>query len=85
LEAPLDQNSRCAEVARNTQRLREAVEKVMDDNPLDALVHSDIDLKERSEREQAVAQSRVVAQFGGGARVADGALFENVDAVGERQ
>jgi hypothetical protein len=48
-------------------------------------VHSDIDLKERSEREQAVAQSRVVAQFGGGAGAADGAFFENVDAVGERQ
>ncbi len=38
-EAPLDQNPRCAEVARNTQRLREAVEKVMDDNALDALVY----------------------------------------------
>src|SRR5262249_41064913 len=34
-EAPLDQNQRCAEVARNIQRLREAVEKVMDDNTLD--------------------------------------------------
>jgi hypothetical protein len=40
---------------------------------------------ERSEREQAVAESRVAAQFGGGAGVSDGALFENVDAVGERQ
>jgi amidase len=38
-EAPLDQNPRCAEVARNTQRLREAVEKVMGDNTLDALVY----------------------------------------------
>jgi amidase len=38
-EAPLDQNPRCAEVARNTQRLREAVEKVMGDNMLDALVY----------------------------------------------
>src|SRR5690348_5832365 len=40
---------------------------------------------ERSEREQAVAQSRVAAQFDGGAGVADGALFENVDAIGEHQ
>ena len=38
-EAPLDQNPRCAEVARNTQRLREAVEEVMGDNMLDALVY----------------------------------------------
>ena len=38
-EPPLDQNPRCDEVARNTQRLREAVEKVMDDNMLDALVY----------------------------------------------
>src|SRR5499433_3222314 len=38
-EAPLDQNPRCAEVARNIQRLREAVEKVMGDNALDALVY----------------------------------------------
>src|SRR5437870_3999713 len=38
-EAPLDQNPRCAEVAQNTQRLREAVEKVMGDNLLDALVY----------------------------------------------
>src|SRR3954470_6488321 len=38
-EAPLDQNPRCAEVARNTQRMREAVEKLMSDNTLDALVY----------------------------------------------
>ena len=49
------------------------------------MLHSDIDLNERSEREQAVAQDRVVAQFGGGAGVADAALLENVDAVSEGQ
>lgn len=48
-------------------------------------VYSDFDLNERSEREQAMAQRRVVAQFGSGAGMADAALFENVDPVGERQ
>jgi amidase len=38
-EPPLDQNARCAQVAQNTQRMRESVQKVMDDNTLDALVY----------------------------------------------
>jgi amidase len=36
-EPPLD--SRCAQVAENMQRMRESVQKVMDDNALDALVY----------------------------------------------
>ncbi|MEA2743117.1 MAG: amidase [Acetobacteraceae bacterium] len=38
-EPPLDQNPRCAQVAQNTQRMRESVQKVMDDHTLDALVY----------------------------------------------
>src|SRR5262245_24234414 len=38
-EPPLDQNPRCAQVAQNMQRMRESVQKVMDDNTLDALVY----------------------------------------------
>jgi len=38
-EPPLAENARCAQVAQNTQRMREAVQKVMDDNTLDALVY----------------------------------------------
>jgi len=38
-EPPLDQNARCAQVAQNMQRMRESVQKVMDDNTLDALVY----------------------------------------------
>jgi amidase len=38
-EPPLDQNLRCAQVAQNTQRMRESVQKVMDDQRLDALVY----------------------------------------------
>src|SRR5262245_29465251 len=38
-EPPLTENPRCAQVAQNTQRMREAVQKVMDDNTLDALVY----------------------------------------------
>jgi amidase len=38
-EPPLDQNPRCAQVAQNTQRMRESVQKVMDDQRLDALVY----------------------------------------------
>ena len=38
-EPPLDQNPRCAQVARNTQRMRESVQKVMDEHTLDALVY----------------------------------------------
>jgi len=38
-EPPLDQNPRCAQVAQNTQRMRESVQKVMDDHALDALVY----------------------------------------------
>ena len=39
-EPPLDQNARCAQVAQNMQRMRESLDKVMDDNALDALVYS---------------------------------------------
>ena len=38
-EPPLTENPRCAQVAQNMQRMREAVQKVMDDNTLDALVY----------------------------------------------
>jgi amidase len=38
-EPPLAENPRCVQAAQNTQRLREAVQKVMDDNTLDALVY----------------------------------------------
>ena len=38
-EPPLDQNPRCAQVAQNLQRMRESVQKVMDDHTLDALVY----------------------------------------------
>ncbi len=38
-EPPLAQNPRCAQVAENMQWMREAVQKVMDDNMLDALVY----------------------------------------------
>ena len=38
-EPPLDQNPRCAQVAENMQKMRESVQKVMDDNALDALVY----------------------------------------------
>jgi len=38
-EPPLTENPRCAQVAQNTQRMREAVQKVMDDHTLDALVY----------------------------------------------
>jgi len=38
-EPPLDQNPRCVQVAENMKRLRESVQKVMDDNTLDALVY----------------------------------------------
>jgi Asp-tRNA(Asn)/Glu-tRNA(Gln) amidotransferase A subunit family amidase len=38
-EPPLAENQRCMQVAQNTQRMREAVQKVMDDNTLDALVY----------------------------------------------
>jgi amidase len=38
-EPPLDQNPRCAQVSQNMQRMRESVQKVMDDNTLDALVY----------------------------------------------
>jgi hypothetical protein len=36
------ENSRCAQVSLNMQRMREAVQKVMDDNTLDALGLSDV-------------------------------------------
>src|SRR5215472_15526242 len=38
-EPPLDQNPRCAQVAENMKRMRESVQKVMDDNNLDALAY----------------------------------------------
>ena len=38
-EPPLTENPRCTQVAQNTQQMREAVQKVMDDNTLDALVY----------------------------------------------
>jgi amidase len=38
-EPPLDQNPRCAQVTQNTQRMRESVQKVMDEQRLDALVY----------------------------------------------
>jgi Asp-tRNA(Asn)/Glu-tRNA(Gln) amidotransferase A subunit family amidase len=38
-EPPLAENPRCAQVSVNLQRMREAVQKVMDDNTLDALVY----------------------------------------------
>jgi amidase len=38
-EPPLDQNPRCTQVAQNTQRMRESVQKEMDDSRLDALVY----------------------------------------------
>lgn len=38
-EPPPDQNPRCAQVAQNIQRMRESVQKVMDDHTLDALVY----------------------------------------------
>ena len=38
-EPPLTENPRCEQVAQNMQRMREAVQKVMDDNTLDALVY----------------------------------------------
>ena len=38
-EPPLAENQRCMQVAQNTQRLRDAVQKVMDDSTLDALVY----------------------------------------------
>ena len=37
-EPPLDQNPRCAQVVENMKRMRESVQKVMDDSRLDALV-----------------------------------------------
>src|SRR5579884_3736832 len=38
-----------------------------------------------SNREQAVAEGGIVAQFGGGAGMDDGAFFEDVDAIGQRE
>ncbi len=38
-EPPLTENPRCAQVAQNVQQMRGAVQKVMDDNRLDALVY----------------------------------------------
>jgi len=38
-EPPLTENPRCAQVAQNMRQMREAVQKVMDDNALDALVY----------------------------------------------
>src|SRR6266851_2981790 len=38
-EPPLAENPRCMQVAQNMQRMREVVQKVMDDNALDALVY----------------------------------------------
>src|SRR5262245_57969866 len=38
-EPPLDQNPRCVQVAENMKRMRESVQKVMDDSNLDALVY----------------------------------------------
>jgi hypothetical protein len=38
-EPPLDRNPRCARGAQNMQQMRESVQKVMDDNTLDALVY----------------------------------------------
>src|SRR6266478_10120257 len=38
-EPPLTENPRCAQVAQNMRQMRAAVQKVMDDNTLDALVY----------------------------------------------
>src|SRR6267142_787242 len=38
-EPPLSQNPRCDQVAQNMRQMRESVQKVMDDNTLDALVY----------------------------------------------
>jgi Asp-tRNA(Asn)/Glu-tRNA(Gln) amidotransferase A subunit family amidase len=38
-EPPLAENPRCAQVAQNVRQMRDAVQKVMDDSTLDALVY----------------------------------------------
>jgi amidase len=38
-EPPLAQNPRCAQVAQNMQQMRDSVQKVMDDQALDALIY----------------------------------------------